>query len=333
MISFQRSLIQITISIGYSIMILLIPDTVSAQNIRPIFTKGVNLTNTQKENLSKAQYWKVNVSHNYGDAKEYGGVKIEEDIKKLFDYSGWKIVPPNSPTYDFLFDIDVNGRPGGCTYHLKSFNRVQPGQTVQVTSFHYTSAEIKINAAIMGSNNPLKIEFNPTSGIERCIRGQINSKRFLTPESAPFHKAYLLNDKFFEQLFWLIYQSKGTEALSSAMKDTFFHESIRRYMIEVAGETKDMLFSDSLIYNLNSKDSGVRRYSVESLENLKDKKAVPWLSKVLEEDQDEWVRCRAARALGRIGGENAVDILNKSLRSQKSDRVRDSIIDALKRSR
>ena len=83
-----------------------------------------------------------------------------------------------------------------------------------------------------------------------------------------------------------------------------------------------------LIKDLEDKDAEVREEAVEALADLKDKRVVIHLSKVLINDGDPDVRETAADALGDFGGEMAIDMLIQALSDTDAD-VRESAVDAL----
>lgn len=73
----------------------------------------------------------------------------------------------------------------------------------------------------------------------------------------------------------------------------------------------------------------IQRNAVIALGNFKDISAVPKLSEVLLKDPRPELRGNAAWALGRIGGEEAMDNLEKSMKSEGDSRVRDMLQQAL----
>ncbi|MGG3284241.1 tRNA epoxyqueuosine(34) reductase QueG [Paenibacillus solani] len=73
----------------------------------------------------------------------------------------------------------------------------------------------------------------------------------------------------------------------------------------------------------------IQRNAVIALGNFKDISAVPKLSEVLLKDPRPELRGTAAWALGRIGGEEAMNNLEKSMKSEGDSRVRDMLQQAL----
>lgn len=73
----------------------------------------------------------------------------------------------------------------------------------------------------------------------------------------------------------------------------------------------------------------IQRNAVIALGNFKDISAVPKLSEVLLKDPRPELRGTAAWALGRIGGEEAMNNLENSMKSEKDSRVRDMLQQAL----
>lgn len=73
----------------------------------------------------------------------------------------------------------------------------------------------------------------------------------------------------------------------------------------------------------------IQRNAVIALGNFKDASAVPKLSEVLLKDPRPELRGTAAWALGRIGGEEALDNLEKSMKSEQEPKVRNMLQQAL----
>lgn len=74
----------------------------------------------------------------------------------------------------------------------------------------------------------------------------------------------------------------------------------------------------------------IQRNAVIALGNFKDASAVPKLSEVLLKDPRPELRGTAAWALGRIGGEEALNNLEKSMNTEQDDQVRNMLQQALR---
>lgn len=85
---------------------------------------------------------------------------------------------------------------------------------------------------------------------------------------------------------------------------------------------------DSLIKDLEVEDAEVREDAVDELAELKDKRAIVHLIKVLDSDTDPDIRESAAEALGDLGGPEAIDSLIQALDDRDAD-VRESAVDSL----
>ncbi|GIO67737.1 hypothetical protein J21TS3_25580 [Paenibacillus cookii] len=72
----------------------------------------------------------------------------------------------------------------------------------------------------------------------------------------------------------------------------------------------------------------IQRNAVIALGNYKDKSAVPKLGEVLLKDPRPELRGTAAWSLGRIGGEEALTIMNKALAEEQDEKVREMLTDA-----
>ena len=87
------------------------------------------------------------------------------------------------------------------------------------------------------------------------------------------------------------------------------------------------IFKDSAIKR--AKLSGFQRNVCVALGNIGDPVAVLALRKVIQTDYPDLVRSHAAWALGRIGGESAMEILNSHANSEKSPEVLEEIREAI----
>ena len=85
---------------------------------------------------------------------------------------------------------------------------------------------------------------------------------------------------------------------------------------------------DSLIKDLEDNDAEVREDAVDDLAELKDKRTVVHLARVLGNDRDPDIRETAADALGDLGGPEAIDSLIQALDDRDAD-VRESAVDSL----
>ena len=90
--------------------------------------------------------------------------------------------------------------------------------------------------------------------------------------------------------------------------------------------------TEELIKDLKHKDSSVRRYAVERLGMIGDKKAVDSLISVLK-DKNRFVRQDAIAAVGKIGGARLVEPLTQALEDEKDEFVIDSIKKVLEKLR
>ena len=91
-------------------------------------------------------------------------------------------------------------------------------------------------------------------------------------------------------------------------------------------------FQDYFAYNqiaMRPKEA-IKRNAVMALGNIGDSQAVVPLIKVLQEDDNPMVRGHTAWALGKIGGEKAKFALEKALKIEKEEEVKEEIINALK---
>ena len=78
-----------------------------------------------------------------------------------------------------------------------------------------------------------------------------------------------------------------------------------------------------------AKISGFQRNVCVALGNIGDPIAVPVLSKVIQSDYPDLVRSHAAWALGRIGGNNALEMLNSQANLEQSKDVLEEIREAI----
>jgi len=93
-------------------------------------------------------------------------------------------------------------------------------------------------------------------------------------------------------------------------------------------EDQEEAFLVSLVGALEDKDPLVREGAVDFLSEYRDGRVTECLSNVLLEDRDEDVRASAARALGNLGDEKAIDALLRALQDEEVW-VRENVLRAL----
>ena len=274
--------------------------------------KRLTLNEEQKRTLAQANAWKVNIRHDYGRAQQYKGISIAKDCEHILQYAGWKALPSDAPDYALLFEISVTGIPKGCSY---------------TSGYHYTAAEIKIEASIKVPERKWEFTFNKSSGLKGCP--YFISGSYKKPEDAPFNAAYYDNKDFFVQLFNIIYLSKGIDPISMAMKDSALNGKIREHLHYFAGETGDRNFRIPLLVSVNNESGDIKKAAIVALGAIGDPDAIPSLSIALLEDKNAGVRSEAAQALGKIGDSKVADVLAKALQEDKSNKVRQKAAEAL----
>jgi len=274
--------------------------------------KMLSLTEEQKSRISKAKSWKIEVHHDYGKAKKFKGIPIEKDCKQILEFSGWQVMSPDATSFDALLKIFVKGTPRGGSY---------------TTGYHYTGAEIKIEASVKVPKKKWALAFSKSSASQSCpffISGSYKS-----PESAPFNAVYYKNKEFFSQLFSIIYLTKGIEPLSLAMKYSSLNKKIRANVHYFAGKTGDKRFVIPLIVSIANETGDVKKEGIVALGKLGDPKAIPALCIALLEDKNNSIRATAAEALGQIGDPKVADALRKALLEDKIRNVRLKSAEAL----
>ncbi len=274
--------------------------------------KMLSLTEEQKSRISKAKSWKIEVHHDYGKAKKFKGIPIEKDCKQILEFSGWQVMSPDATSFDALLKIFVKGTPRGGSY---------------TTGYHYTGAEIKIEASVKVPKKKWALTFSKSSASQSCpffISGSYKS-----PESAPFNAVYYKNKGFFSQLFSIIYLTKGIEPLSLAMKYSSLNKKIRANVHYFAGKTGDKRFVIPLIVSIANETGDVKKEGIVALGKLGDPKAIPALCIALLEDKNNSIRATAAEALGQIGDPKVADALRKALLEDKIRNVRLKSAEAL----
>ena len=116
-----------------------------------------------------------------------------------------------------------------------------------------------------------------------------------------------------------IADSQAFEVLFKALKDKNSH--VKWHAAQALGQMGSPEVVEALISALDDNDTQVRWYVVLALGKTGSLQAIEALIKVLECDEDSFVKEMAARALGQIGSLQAVDALISAL-SDKDNRVR-----------
>ncbi len=107
--------------------------------------------------------------------------------------------------------------------------------------------------------------------------------------------------------------------------------SLRKKAIKILALIKPDDIIDSLIKELKAKDRYVRGRAAKALGNIGDEKAVESLIGVLTTEEDVYVQPRVADALGDIGSEKAIKLLIKVFTTAKESSIRKRVAYALGR--
>jgi len=117
------------------------------------------------------------------------------------------------------------------------------------------------------------------------------------------------------------------EPLSEAMKEPQWETRYRA--AEALGKIADEKAVQPLIQALKDNRDHVRYMAVKGLRSLRDSDTIEPMI-ILLEDENRYVRMMAVRALGAIGGKNVHTALKKALESEKDEKVREAIAEAMK---
>jgi HEAT repeat protein len=218
----------------------------------------------------------------------------------------------DSTVFDVLLEISVKGTPRGNSY---------------TTGYHYTGAEIKIEAAVKHPAQKWALPFTESSASKSCpffISGS-----YKNPENAPFKSVYYKNKEFFSQLFSIIYLTKGIEPVRLAMTNSSLNKDIRIHVHYFAGETGDKRFVTSLLNSIASETGDIKKEAIAAVGKIGDPMAIPSLCIALLEDKNKDIRAKAAEALGQIGDPKVGGALSKALREDKIKNVRLKSAEAL----
>jgi HEAT repeat protein len=124
------------------------------------------------------------------------------------------------------------------------------------------------------------------------------------------------------------YRIVGSKALSSLLKlINDRDEEVRLFAATLLGDIKDPSAIPLLVEGLKDPSANVRASCAEALGKIGDPKAVSPLANAIEDEP--WVAMAAIKALGDIGGEEALNVLYKNLDREE---YRGMIIEALEES-
>jgi len=117
------------------------------------------------------------------------------------------------------------------------------------------------------------------------------------------------------------------EPLSSAMKEPKWETRYRA--AEALGKIADEKAVKPLIQALKDNRDHVRYMAAKGLREFGDSDAIEPMI-ILLKDENRYVRMMAIRALGTIGGNHVHEALKKALESEKDEKVKETIIEAMK---
>jgi HEAT repeat protein len=117
------------------------------------------------------------------------------------------------------------------------------------------------------------------------------------------------------------------EPLAAAMKEKKWETRYRA--AEALGRIADEKAVQPLIQALKDNRDHVRYMAAKGLRDLGDSDAIEPMI-ILLADENRYVRMMAARALGAIGGKKVNAALNKALKSEEDEKVKEAITDAMK---
>ena len=117
------------------------------------------------------------------------------------------------------------------------------------------------------------------------------------------------------------------EPLAEAMKEPKWE--VRYRAAEALGKIADEKAVKPLIQGLRDNRDHVRYMAVKGLHELRDSEAVDPMI-ILLKDENQYVRMMAVHALGALGGAKVRDALESALATEKDDRVKSAIANALK---
>lgn len=119
----------------------------------------------------------------------------------------------------------------------------------------------------------------------------------------------------------------AVEPLSAAMKEPQWETRYRA--AEALGKIADEKAVKPLIKALKDNRDHVRYMAAKGLRSLRNKDTIEPMV-ILLNDENVYVRMMAVRALGAIGGKNVNEALKDALESEKDDKVRETIAEAMK---
>jgi HEAT repeat protein len=100
----------------------------------------------------------------------------------------------------------------------------------------------------------------------------------------------------------------AVDALSEAMLDN--DRDIRFKAIQGLEATGDFTVTDNIASALKDQDKHVRVRAIKTLGNLGDRSYVSAIGEILDNTTDDFIKIGCIRALGRMGGEKSLSILN-----------------------
>lgn len=276
-------------------------------------------------------------------------VPYKEVISRLFELAGAKVVPDDSPNFDALLTIEVQGKAIGRNYKLGGLL--------------WTGAKIKGSITLEMKNKRIEDKFDidyPAWDISPLEFPEPYSKiyadMYKSPSSALASYAFGAHYGLGHKLATLCYKLFGLKPLLLAFQDSDFYlptaaglglieakdksaiaplselvmnkdkpKDLRWRAIWVLGEMGYPDASSVLSQALEDEDVNIRYSAMEALGKIKSKDAVEPLIAILKKQEDPSIKSLVIEALGNIGDERAVDLLADYLNAQDESLIRKSI--------
>lgn len=296
--------------------------------------------------------WKIIYSENYGEARDYPGLPVVDDITPVLRSVGWNIVPEHEKA-DGEIRIHVEGIP-----YANEYTVLGTQEKVRL----YLRAEVKISVELYAAGrqvyNFLYGSVESTGEFPPIVNFSFGGAPS-RPEDAPFFSAYTKEkDRFIDQFINLFFNTYGFDiyqiATTERMKELFLeHKDVSqdsvfsalqknmdshlrdrfeletlialvantaiKYRVKIihglVSIKDDIRISDTLIALLKDTDENVRKASIEALGYFRETRAVdPIISLFANNNRTDLIA--AAQALSIINDNRAVGPLMSILKHQ-----------------
>ena len=249
---------------------------------------------------------KLMIVEDYGDARKTR-LPFRKIAKRVLAYAGWKVASPDSDDYDAVLKVASLGTAEKQNYERYGIN--------------YTGAELKgkLELRLRGQSSGPGADFSGSTSPSWSI-----SRRYPTPDHAPFAGLIKGRGGFGFALIKAISQTNRVDALTKALRDP--DDGVVKIALTTLGETGRAEFIKPIASVMLSGSRYSRLDAIKALARIKDRARIPYLMKALK---DNYIAYQVAPILAEYKHEPALPLINRALLKVSSLDERSALARAL----